>query len=132
MNRKLSIRIIVVFGIVAAIFFFASSLALPALGVWIYLVWMVRKKKADIFHDQMEPTLAERRYKMLKASLLAGGISLAGGIISVIVHNALYGLSEIEEPVSFFIALSFIGLFVIATSGGLYIFLKGRSVRFFD
>jgi len=132
MNKKLLIRTIVVFGIAAAILFFASTLALPALGVWIYLVWMVRKKKANIFHDQMEPKLAERRYKMLKASLLAGGISLAGGIIGVIVHNALYGLSEIEEPVSFFIGLSFITLFVMATSGGLYIFLKGRTVRFFD
>ena len=101
-------------------------------GVWIYLVWMVWKKKTNIFHDQMEPKLAERRYKMLKASLLVAAISLAGGIIGVIVHNALYGLSEIEEPASFFIALSFIALFVMATSGGLYIFLKGRSVRFFD
>ena len=139
MNKKLLIGIIaviVVFVIAVTILgrpFFASTLTfLIPLAVWIYLVWMVRKKKANIFHDQMEPKLAERRYKMLKASLLAGGISLAGGIIGVIVHNALYGLSEIEEPVSFFIGLSFITLFVMATSGGLYIFLKGRTVRFFD
>ena len=95
-------------------------------GVWVYLVWMVWKKKTKIFHDQMEPKLAERRLKMLKALLLVAGISLVGGIVGIIVHNALYGLSEMEEPVSFLIALSFIGLFVIATSGGLYIFLKGR------
>ncbi len=131
MKNKLLIGTVVVLGIAAAIWM--SMLVAGALiVVWIYLVWMVRKKRANLFHDQVEPKIAERRYKMLKASLLAGGISLAGGITGVIVHNALYGLSEIEEPVSFFIALSFIVLFVIATSGGLYIFLKGRTVRFFD
>ena len=96
------------------------------LGVWIYLVWMVRKKKTNLFHDQMEPKLAERRYKMLKVFLLVAGISLAVGIVGVILHNALYGLSEIEEPVSFVIALVGLWAFFIATIGGLVIFLKGR------
>ncbi len=95
-------------------------------GVWIYLVWMVWKKKIKIFHDQMEPKLAERRLKMLKALLLVAGISLVGSIVGIIVHNALYGLSEMEEPVSFVIALVALVLFTIATIGGLIIFLKGR------
>ena len=95
-------------------------------GVWIYLVWMVWKKKTKIFHDQMEPKLAERRLKMLKALLLVAGISLVGSIVGIIVHNALYGLSEMEEPVSFVIALVALVLFTIATMGGLIIFLKGR------
>ena len=96
------------------------------LAVWIYLVWMVRKKKTKIFHDQMEPKLAERRFKRLKAFLLAGGISLAVGIVGVILHNALYGLFEKEEPISFFIAIVALWVFIIATIGGLVIFLKGR------
>jgi hypothetical protein len=95
-------------------------------GVWIYLVWMVWKKKTKIFHDEMEPKLAERRLKMLKALLLVAGISLVGSIVGIIVHNALYGLSEMEEPVSFVIALVALVLFTIATIGGLIIFLKGR------
>jgi len=94
--------------------------------VWIYLVFMVRKKKINLFDDQVEPKLAERRYKMLKAFLLAAGISFAVGIVGVILHNALYGLSEIEEPVSFSIGISALGVFFIATIGGLVIFLKGR------
>jgi len=94
--------------------------------VWIYLVFMVRKKKINLFDDQVEPKLAERRYKMLKAFLLAAGISFAVGIVGVILHNALYGLSKIEEPVSFFIGISALGVFFIATIGGLVIFLKGR------
>ncbi len=107
---------------------FAISLIMEGipLAVWIYLVWMVRKKKTNLFHDQMEPKLAERRYKMLKVFLLVAGISLAVGIVGVILHNALYGLSEIEEPVSFVIALVGLWAFFIATIGGLVIFLKGR------
>ncbi len=95
-------------------------------GVWIYLAFMVWKKKAKIFHDQMEPKLAERRLKRLKAFLLVAGISLAVAIVGVILHNALYALSGIEEPVWFLIAISALYLFIIATIGGLVIFLKGR------
>ena len=138
MNKKLLIGIIVViivFVIAAAILgvilrnplYLVNLLTIwIPLGVWIYLVWMVRKKKTNIFHDQMEPKLAERRLKRLKTFLLVAGISLAGGIVGVIVHNALYGVSEIEEPVSFFIALVALWVFDMATIGGLVIFLKGR------
>ena len=95
-------------------------------GVWIYLVWMVRKKKTNIFHYQMEPKLAERRYKMLKTFLLVAGISLAVGIVGVVGHNAIYGLTGVEEPVFFTIALLALVPFVVGTIGGLVIFLKGR------
>ncbi len=138
MNKKLLIGIIiviVVFVIAAAILgvilrnplYLVNLLTtwIP-LGVWIYLVWMVRKKKTNLFHDQVEPKLAERRLKMLKAFLLVAGISFAVAIVGVILHNALYGLAEIEEPVSFVIALVGLWAFFIATIGGLVIFLKGR------
>ena len=133
MNKKLLIGIIVVIvGLVIAAAILGNPvwamtiIEVALVGVWIYLVWMVRKKKAKIFHDQMEPKLAERRYKRLKIFLLVAGISLAVAIVGVILHNALYGLSEIEEPVSFFIALVGLYAFIIATIGGLVIFLKGR------
>ena len=45
--------------------------------VWIFLVWMVWQKKTNIFHDQIEPKLAERRLKRLITFLLVAGISLA-------------------------------------------------------
>ncbi len=125
MRKKLLIGIIVVFGIAAAAFMLMLT-AGALIAVWIYLVWMVRKKETNIFHDQMEPKLAERRLKILKALLLVAGISFAVFIVGVIVHNALYGLTELEEPVSFIIAISAIWVFFIATIGGLVIFLKGR------
>jgi archaellum biogenesis protein FlaJ (TadC family) len=125
MKRKLLIGTIVVFGIAAAILM-STLIAGALIAVWIYLVWMVWKKKTDIFHDQMQPELAERRLKRLKAFLVLAGISFAVFIVGVIVHNALYGLSEIEEPASFVIALVGLGVFMIATVGGLVIFLRGR------
>ncbi len=129
MKRKLKIGTIVVFGIAAAIalaMLLAMLIAGALIAVWIYLAWMVWKKKTNIFPDQMEPQLAERRVKRLKIFLLVAGISFVVFIVGVILHNALYGLSEIEEPVSFIIAISALWVFIIATVGGLVIFLKGR------
>ncbi len=134
MNKKLLIGIIVVIvGLVIAAAILGNPvwamniIEVALVGVWIYLVWMVRKKKAKIFHDQVEPKIAERRYKMLKTFLLVGGISLAVAIVGVILHGVLGALLEIEEEtVSFYIALVALYVFIIATIGGLVIFLKGR------
>ena len=123
MKRKLLIRI----GIAVAILFLVGALALPALVVWICLVWIVRKKKTKIFHEQMEPKLAERHLKRLKVFLLVAAMSLAGGTVGVVVHNAIYGLTETEEPVFFTIAIVALWVFIMATIGGLDIFLKGRQ-----
>ncbi len=124
-KKKLLIGAIVVLGI-AALAFMITSIAFALIVVWGYLVWMVRKKKANLFHDQVEPKIAERRLKMLKAFLLVAGISFAVAIVGVILHNAIYGLFEKEELVSFFIGISGLWAFIIATVGGLVIFLKGR------
>ena len=124
MNNKLSNGIIIVLVIAAAFVF--GAFCLP---VWILLVWMVRKKKTEIFHDQIEPKLAEKHYKMLKAFLLVAGISLGVLIvflIGVVIYNAVYGMSEIAETVAQYIGFPVLGVFNIATYGGLAIILKGR------
>ena len=135
MNRRLLIGIIaiivvgvglVIAGAIIKIAFITLGLVVALIGVWIYLAWMVWKKKANLFDDQMEPKIAERRLKMLKTFLLVAGISLAVGVVGAILHNVLYGINEIEEPVSFFIGILGLLGFVIATIGGLVIFLKGR------
>ena len=118
MNKKLLIGIIVLFAVLviaAAIirpFFIWWIFWFTLIGAWICLVWIVRKKKTKIFHDQMEPKLAERRLKRLKAFLLVAGISGA--------------LLETEEPISFFIAISGGWMLFIANIGSLVIFLTGR------
>jgi len=94
--------------------------------VWIYLAWMVWKKKTQIFHDQMEPKLAERRLKWLKASLLVAAISFVVFLVSTILLRALHALFEGKEELFFFIAIFSLMLLAVATIGGLVIFLKGR------
>jgi len=95
-------------------------------GVWIFLVWMVWKKKTNIFHDNpFEPKLAERRYKMLKTFLLVAGISLAV-CIGLTLQIAIFRPPEEEGSVFFYVAFFSVLLFVIGTIGGLVIFLKGR------
>ena len=134
MNKKLLIGIVVLYtGVVTAtgiIFqipqFITLGPGVAFLGVWIYLIWMVRKKRTNIFHNQMEPKLAERRLKILRVFLRVSVISLAVGIVGVILHNVLYGLLEKEEAVSFFVALGGLFVFLIASFGSLVIFRKGR------
>ena len=126
MNRKLLIGILVVLGIAVTFLNPLISLIL-AVGVWIYLVRMVRKQKNSVFNDQMEPKITEWHLKRLKAFLIVAGFSFLVFIFGAIVHNVLHGLSEIEETVSFFIALVALLVFVVATAGGMVIFLKGRQ-----
>ena len=136
MSRRLLIGIIaiivigvglVIAGAIIKTAFITLGIVVALMGVWIYLVYMVWKKKANLFDDQMEPKIAERRLKMLNTFLLVAGISLAVGIVGAILHNVLYGINEIEEPVSFFIGILGLFGFVIATIGSLFIFLKGRQ-----
>jgi hypothetical protein len=133
MNKKLLIGInVVIIGLVIAAAIYNPRwipvllVGVAPIVVWIYLVWMVRKKKTKIFHDQMEPELAERRLKILKIFLRVGGISFVVFIISVVGHNAVSAVSETEEAVFFAIALLSIVPFAVGTIGGLVTFLIGR------
>ena len=125
MKRKLLIGIAVVLGI-AAMIFQPMSVALILLVAMLYMVNMTRKKKAKIFHGQVEPELAERRLRRLKIFLRVGGVSFVVGIVGVVGHNVVYGLTEVEEPVFFTIGLVGLFVFFIATIGSLVIFLRGR------
>ncbi len=136
MNKKLLIGIIVV--IVVMVVFLIAALAkgiihavesviwywIP-LAFWIFLVWIVWKRKTKIFHDQMEPKLAERRLKWLKAFLLVAGISLSVGIVTTLLGIAIFGPTEEEEAVGFIIGFFSAVLFVIAAIGFMVILIKG-------
>ena len=140
MNRRLIIAIVVVFLCIGFIIaagnilqrtgvspiFLTGGIGVVLVGAWIYMLWMVWKKKTKISHDQMEPGRAERRYKILKVSLLVTGVFLLVGIIGAVGHNAIYAMKEIEESVFFFIAIVGLFGFVIATTGGWIFYFIGR------
>ena len=100
-----------------------SVIEVILVGVWIYLVFMVWKKKTNIFHDQMEPKLAERRLKWLKVFLLVVGLSLAT-FIGFMLHIVIFGPPDYEG--GFFIAFFSIILLLIGLIGSLVILRKGR------
>jgi len=91
-----------------------------------------------LFYDRVEPGLGEKGLKKLKTFLLVAGISLGAFIISVFLHNAIYGLfihyfgadfwdriGIADEPVFFFIALLSVVAFAVGVIGSLVIFFKG-------
>jgi len=91
-----------------------------------------------LFYDRVEPRLGERGLRMLKMFLLVAGISFAAGIISVFLHNAIYGLfihffgadfwdriGVGDEPVFFFLSLLSIVAFAVGIIGSLVMFIKG-------
>ncbi len=134
MNKKLLIGIIVVIVVLVVFVILAATMGIInavesaiffciPLAVWIYLVWKVWKNKTNIFHDQMEPKLAERRLKMLKACLLVGGMSFATFWLNILVGNVILDKDPASYPIVHFSA----ALWFIATIVFLVIFLKGRQ-----
>ncbi len=122
MKRKIINGIIVVI-VVLGIAWVISALIPFSLAVWIYLVWMVWKRKTNIFYEQIEPKLAERRLKTLKASLLVAGVSFAM-IVATILPGVL--IFHLPEDVLFYIGIFWLNMFAIPTSGSLVVFLKER------
>ncbi len=91
-----------------------------------------------LFYDRIEPKIKEGGLKMLRKFLMLAGISLAAFIISVFLHNAIYGLfihffgadfwdrtGVKDEPVFFFIALLSVVAFAVGVIGSLVMFIKG-------
>ncbi len=141
MNKKLLTGIIVV--IVVMVVFLIAALAkgiihavesviwfwIP-LAFWIFLVWIVWKRKTTIFHDQMEPELTERRLKRLKTFLMLTGMSFAMFWLNILLGIAIFGPAEEEGAVGFFIGFFSAVLFVIAAIGFMVILIKGpRKTR---
>jgi len=125
MNKKLLIGIMVVIvGLMIAMAILknlgwaALVLQVALVGIWIYLVWMVWKRKT-----------VSRYLKALKTFLLVAGISLAAGIVGLILVGSTYG--GVISPgaigvISMYIAIAALLVFPIATIGSLVMFLKGR------
>jgi len=126
LKRKLLMGILVVLGIAMTVLNPLIS-GIFAVGVWIYLVGMVRKHKNSVFNDQMEQEVTKLHLKRIKALLIVAGFSFLVFIFGSVAHNILHGLSEIKMTVSFFVALAALLVFIVATAGGMVIFLKAQK-----
>ena len=90
------------------------------LGVWMFLAWMVWKKKT-----------VSRYLKALKTLLLIAGtagimlVIFIVGAMSYFGHSisSLEGVSKTAETVAFWIGFPLDGVFCLTTIGGLVIFL---------
>jgi len=82
-----------------------------------------------LLYNRAEPGLGKRGLRKLKTFLLVAGISLGVFIISVVLHNAIYGLFEIEDSVSLLIAVASLVAFEVGLIGSLVMSIKGLSSK---
>jgi hypothetical protein len=83
-----------------------------------------------LFFDRAQPKMTLGRLKMLKTYLLIIGISVGVFIIGVFLHNAIYALFNVEEPVFFIIAVIVSPLaLAVGLIGSLVVFIMGLAGR---
>lgn len=83
-----------------------------------------------LFYDRAGPSLDERWSRMLSRSLALAGMAAGAFIISVVLHNLISALFNVEEPVFFIIAVIVSPLaFALGLIGSLVIFIKGLVTR---
>jgi hypothetical protein len=125
MKKKLLHGILIGLGVVVMLWMAFPFGMIFSLAFWIYLGVMYRKRKR-VFHEEMEPGLAKKLLKRLKILIIAAGISFTIAIVGIIMHNVQSRHSETEESLYFFIGIVALYLFILASGGGLFIFIKGR------
>ena len=94
-----------------------------------------------LFYDRAGPGLGERRIKILRAFLLVAGVSLAVFIISIFLHNVIYGvlaywfgadfwdrIGLADEPFFFILAIIVCPIgFLVGVVGSVVLFIKRRQ-----
>ena len=126
MSKKLLNGILIGIAVVLMILIAFPYGMILALAFWIYTGVMVWKNKR-VHHEEMEPILAEKLLKRLKALFVTSVIFFPIGIAGIIMHNVRSSLSETEESLYFLIGIIALYLFILASAGGLLIFIKGRQ-----
>ena len=127
MNRKLLRVIVFVLGTALTLLFIHIS-GILSFGIWIYLAWIIWKKKINVFKDKVEPVTADKNFKRLKALLTAAGISFIVFIVAIVAHNFLIRMYE-HEFISFSITVIALYGIVIATGLSLMMYIKGHQSK---
>ena len=94
------------------------------------------------YYDRAAPRFSEKWRILLRVFLYAAVISLGVFIISVFLHNAVYGLFEVwfgegfwervgvsDEPVFFFVALLSVAALAASIVGSLVVFIIGLAKK---
>lgn len=126
MNQKI-VNIIVIILVIFLAIINPLVMGLAAIGVWIYLIIKIQKKKTENFSDQINSKLAQIYLKRIKTFLLIALIIFIISAAGIILHNIQFGLSEMEKDISFYIGVGGLWVFIILTGIGLIFFLKGRQ-----
>jgi small-conductance mechanosensitive channel len=82
-----------------------------------------------IFYDRVEPKLSSRRSKILKGFLFTIAISIALYILGGLLHNVVFAIFDIEEPVFFTVALLGIAGVAVGIIGCLVMFVHGLVTK---
>ena len=99
---------------------------LIAVGVWIYIIWIVRKQKTEEISDQADLNTSELLQKRLRLLFVIALFSILAFITGAIIHNVIYGLYDYEELVFLLAASAAHIIFILTTAIGLLVFLLSR------
>lgn len=126
MNIKLLNGILIGLAVVIMVFSAFPIGMILALAFWIYLLAMLRKEK-HVSDDKMEPKFTVKHLKRLKAFLTVGGLSLPIAIAGIVIDNMKSNTTETEESFYYLIGIIALYIFMIASAGGMVIYLKGKQ-----
>jgi hypothetical protein len=125
MNKNNTTIILLVLG--AALVIFSPMVGVFAIPIWIYLLIKGPLRNRSISGDQKEAFFSEKQLKNFKTLMTIAGICFLLAIAGILMHNMGPDLLGVEEPVSFFVGVGALYIFVFSTVGALIIFLKGRQ-----
>ena len=95
-------------------------------------ILMILSHSGDVLYRPLTQRLDEKAWTDISSYIEPGegseyGISILVFIVAAIGHNLIYGLFGLEDPVSLIISLASGLSSVLATAGGMVVFLKGRQ-----
>jgi hypothetical protein len=81
-----------------------------------------------LYYDRAQPRMSEKLLKLLKRFLQLAALSVAAFIVFVFLHNMLYALLGVEEPVFFILSVIVSPLaLAVGLVGSLVVFIIGLA-----
>jgi len=124
------------FGITALVLMLLLSLGmvdgvapLTMVGIW-FIAVMAVYLASYFYFEHAAPNLKSTETRLVSRGLVMMGIALAVAVISLLLHNAIYAVFDIEDAVFFILCVIVAPLAFVAAAGVvLVLFVKGLVVR---